>query len=66
MAGSCVVDWTNGSEHGSERLARPDRILLLQPEDWHVMRDFSADAVLLVLASHRFDPDDYVDEGYDS
>lgn len=66
VSGSCVVDWTNGRERGSESLASPGRLLLVEPEDWHVMRDFSEDAVLLVLASHHFDPDDYIDEGYGS
>ena len=65
VAGSCVVEWNNGRGKGMETLDTPDKLLLLQPEDWHVMRDFSPDAVLLVLASEPFDPDDYIDEGYD-
>lgn len=62
--GSCVVDWDNGVERGSAELSSPDRLLLLDPPDWHVMRNFTPDAVLLVLASHPFDRDDYVEEGY--
>jgi len=65
VAGSCVVDWSNGRQKGIETLDAPDKLLLVQPEDWHVMRDFSADSVLLVLASKPFDPEDYIDEGYD-
>ncbi len=64
VAGRCVIDWDNGSERGSTVLDRPDTLLVLEPRDWHVMRDFSSDAVLLVLASHPFDPADYIDEGY--
>jgi len=66
VAGSCVVDWTNGFQKGVETLNAPDKLLLVQPEDWHVMRDFSADSVLLVLASEPFDASDYIDEEYDS
>jgi len=43
-------------------LNRPDLCLVLAPEDWHEMHDFSKDAVLLVLASEFFDSDDYIDD----
>jgi len=66
VAGSCVVDWNNGLQKGVTALDAPDKLLLVQPEDWHVMRDFSPDCVLLVLASEHFDAEDYIDEGYDS
>jgi len=62
VAGGCVIDWSNGKLKGVSNLDSPDKILLLQPEDFHVMRDFTSDAVLLVLASELFDPDDYIDE----
>jgi dTDP-4-dehydrorhamnose 3,5-epimerase-like enzyme len=62
VAGSCVIDWSNRKTKGVTLLDSPDKILLLQPEDFHVMRDFTSDAVLLVLASEPFDPDDYIDE----
>ena len=42
-------------------LSKPNQILLLEPEDWHTM-DFSADAVLLVLASEHYDKEDYIHE----
>jgi dTDP-4-dehydrorhamnose 3,5-epimerase-like enzyme len=45
-------------------LEKPDHVLIIEPEDWHVMRNFSKDAVLIVLASESYDPDDYIFEGY--
>jgi dTDP-4-dehydrorhamnose 3,5-epimerase-like enzyme len=66
IKGFCTVDWTNGVESGSTRLDHPDRLLILEPEDWHLMRDFSEDAILLVLANERYDPSDYIHEGYDT
>lgn len=65
VKGRCVVFWDNGEESGEVVLDRPDRLLLVPPQDWHVMRDFSPDAVLLVLASHPFDPEDYIPEPYE-
>jgi dTDP-4-dehydrorhamnose 3,5-epimerase-like enzyme len=63
--GSCVIDWNNGIEKGSISLSKPDTLLLLWPEDYHVMHSFSDEAILLVLASEYFDPDDYIDEEAD-
>jgi dTDP-4-dehydrorhamnose 3,5-epimerase-like enzyme len=62
--GSCTIDWDNGKQSGSIDLSSPDHLLVLLPEDYHIMRNFSDDAVLLVLASEYFDNDDYIDEGY--
>ncbi len=64
LHGSCVVDWDNGKEQNSILLNKPSKMLMVPPEDWHVMRDFSPDAVLLVLASDTYDAADYIDEGY--
>jgi quercetin dioxygenase-like cupin family protein len=64
LKGTCTIDWTNGVESGSTKLENPGRLLILEPADWHAMRDFSEDAVLLVMASERFDPKDYIAEGY--
>lgn len=44
-------------------LASPEQCLLVDPKDWHTM-SFEKDSVLLVIASHPFDRNDYVDEGY--
>jgi dTDP-4-dehydrorhamnose 3,5-epimerase-like enzyme len=63
-AGSCVVDWFDGKEKGSVLLDTPDKLLLVKPEDYHIMKQFSDDAVLLVIASEYFDADDYIDEAY--
>jgi dTDP-4-dehydrorhamnose 3,5-epimerase-like enzyme len=64
VRGRCTVDWENEFESGSAMLINPQTLLVLEPEDWHVMHDFSSDAVLLVLASEIYDPNDYVNEGY--
>ena len=66
LAGSCTV--TNNDHKTIEvyKLKSPDQCLFLQPEDWHIMHDFSKDAILLVLASTAFDPKDYIYEPYDT
>ena len=32
----------------------------IQPGHWRVLRDFSPDAVVMVLASQDYDPSDYI------
>ena len=41
-------------------LDRPDIGIYVPPKVWSTQYAFSDDAVLLVLASHPYDPDDYV------
>jgi hypothetical protein len=59
-SGSCVVEtrW-DGSSHETV-LDRPDRALHVPAGVWLECRDFTPGAVLLVLASHRYDPTDQV------
>lgn len=45
-------------------LDRPEQVLILNPEDWHEMLDFSSGSVLLVVSSHAFMKDDYIQEPY--
>jgi len=39
-----------------------DDYIILEPDDWHEMFDFTPDCILLVLASEEYDPDDYIRE----
>ncbi len=64
LNGSCSVFCDNGSVQSTFVLNGPDQMLIVPPEDWHTMQDFSPGSVLLVLASHRYDPDDYIHEPY--
>jgi dTDP-4-dehydrorhamnose 3,5-epimerase-like enzyme len=66
VKGSCEIEWSDGRDSGIVILDSPSILLVVMPEDFHTMRKFSEDAVLLVLASEYFDPDDYIDEGHQS
>jgi len=65
VAGQCDIYWTNGKAEETVTLDLPNKGLIVYPEDWHTMSGFSPNAILLVMASELFDPDDYVDEGYE-
>jgi len=60
VSGSCKVDLDNLRRKDTVLLDHPSKLLLLEPNDWHEMYDFSPDCVLLVLASHYYDPEDYI------
>ena len=64
LKGSVNVYMNNGYHEETIQLNHPGRILIIEPEDWHQMKNFSTDCVLLVLASANFDKADYIMERY--
>ncbi|WP_231459366.1 MULTISPECIES: FdtA/QdtA family cupin domain-containing protein [unclassified Pedobacter] len=64
IQGSCKISNNDGEKREVFDLNSPEKCLILEPRDWHVMHDFSPDAILLVLASTAFDPKDYIYEPY--
>lgn len=53
-----VVD--DGEHRARVRLNRPELGVHVPPMVWGIQFEYSADAVLLVLASHPYDTDDYI------
>lgn len=64
LKGTCVVSNNDGNIKKDFCLDEPSKCLILEPRDWHTMHDFSEDAILMVLASEYFNPNDYIYEGY--
>ena len=61
LKGECKI--FNNDGNGNEKtfhLNSPDKCLILNPEDWHEMYDFSSDAILMVLASEEYKAEDYI------
>jgi dTDP-4-dehydrorhamnose 3,5-epimerase-like enzyme len=63
--GSCTIYMNNGKTEEVYKLNNPDKCLLINPEDWHTMYDFSEDAILMVLASKNIDKNDYIFDKYE-
>ncbi len=61
VAGSVTVDTWQGAAHQRVTLAKGGPGIRLRPGEFSCQSEFSADAVLLVLASETFDPDGYID-----
>jgi hypothetical protein len=65
IQGDCKIFNNNGGKKEIFYLDKPSKCVLLEPDDWHKMYDFSHNAILMVLASEKFDKDDYIFENYD-
>lgn len=60
VSGSCKVYLDNLKRKEDVLLDSPKKVLILEPNDWHEMYDFSPDCVLLVIASELYLEDDYI------
>ena len=61
VSGACTIECELPDGTVSEyRLDWPNRGLLIEGLVWRSMRDFSKDAVLLVLASEHYNESDYI------
>ena len=64
IQGKCTIYSNNGKREDIYELDKPDKCLIIEPEDWHTMYNFSRDAILMVFASEFFDEKDYIFEPY--
>lgn len=60
IKGSCAVVADDGTTRQEILLDRPNKGVHLPPMTWGVQYKYSADAVLLVFASHHYDSNDYI------
>ena len=60
ISGSFDVIIDDGNDQFTYTLNRPYQGLLVVPGIWRTLKNFSSGSVLLALASHHFDEEDYV------
>jgi dTDP-4-dehydrorhamnose 3,5-epimerase len=60
VSGACTLTLDDGSGRTDVRLDAPERAVEIGPMVWREMRDFTPDAVLVVLASAPYDESDYI------
>lgn len=61
-SGSFTVTLDDGANTKSFMLNRPYQGLLVKPGIWRILTDFSSGSVCVVLASERYDENDYIRE----
>lgn len=64
LCGSCDIYSETPESNKTFLLNTPKKALIVEPEDWHTMQNFSKDCILLVLASEYYEKDDYIDARY--
>ncbi|MDR0678477.1 MAG: FdtA/QdtA family cupin domain-containing protein, partial [Holosporaceae bacterium] len=62
IKGKCRIKVADGEHSCSFTLDTPEKALYLDKMVWKEISDFSKDAVLLVLSSEKYDPDEYVNQ----
>ena len=60
VKGSCTFILDNGTKREEIELNNPTQGLLIEGLIWREMKNFSADCVLVVLASEHYDESDYI------
>ena len=64
IQGRCTIINHDGKTLEHIELDEPKKCLILETKDWHIMTNFSSDAILLVLANTNFDASDYIFDPY--
>ena len=62
--GSCEIFVNDNKSKKKYILNKKNKCLLLNPKDWHYMKNFSKNCVLLVLCSENYKKNDYIDTPY--
>lgn len=60
VTGSCELVFDNGETQATVDLDSSAKGVLIEPNVWHYMKNFSDDCVLLVLADQHYDEADYI------
>jgi acetyltransferase-like isoleucine patch superfamily enzyme len=60
VKGHCAVVVDDGDSRCEVLLDSPDKGIYLPPLTWGIQYKYSGDAVLLVFASHPYEPEDYI------
>lgn len=60
VTGSCEMVLDDGQSKATVLLDSSEKGVLIGPGIWRVMRNFSSDCVLLVLADQHYDEADYI------
>ena len=58
----CVKGYCTMTINSTNKMLIENDYVILEPRDWHIMKDFSDDCLLLILASEEYDENDYIGE----
>lgn len=64
QSGSCKVIINDGINKEIFILNNPKKCLIIEPQEWREMSEFSENTILLCISNRLFDADDYILEPY--
>lgn len=64
VSGTVSIYMNDGISADTIELTHPGQCLLVEPKDWHTMQ-FGTGSVLLVMSSHSYDRNEYIDTPYE-
>lgn len=60
LAGTVTLVLDDGKHKTSIHMNDPKKGVVLEPMIWHEMHDITKDTIMMVMASEKYDPEDYV------
>ncbi len=64
VQGSCDIYVETPDKKFVFDLDQPNKVLVLEPQDWHTLENFSSNAIVLVVSNENYDPEDYIYPSY--
>lgn len=64
LQGSCDIYVETPDKKMVFGLDEPNKVLILEPQDWHTLENFSDNAIVLVVSNENYDPEDYIYPSY--
>ncbi len=64
IQGSCDIYVETPTKKMVFGLDEPNKVLVLEPQDWHTLENFSENAIVLVVSNENYDPEDYIYPSY--
>ena len=64
LQGSCDIYVETIDKKSVFNLDEPYKVLILEPQDWHILENLSDNAIILVVSNENYDPEDYIYPSY--
>ncbi len=64
VQGTCDIYVETPEKKFVFNLDEANKVLVLEPQDWHTLENFSENAIVLVVSNENYDPQDYIYPSY--
>jgi len=64
LQGSCDIYVETIDKKSVFNLDEPYKVLVLEPQDWHILENLSDNAIILVVSNENYDTEDYIYPSY--